>query len=126
MYTYQWRGPFDNSEVNRLHAEGFAHPLRDDDWSAQLGRHSLGWVCARDGDTLIGFVNVAWDGGVHAFLLDTLVGATNRGQGVGTALITGPPTTPARPAASGCTSTSRNICAGSTSKPGSSPRPTPA
>ncbi len=88
MYTYQWRGPFDNSEVNRLHAEGFAHPLRDDDWSAQLGRHSLGWVCARDGDTLIGFVNVAWDGGVHAFLLDTLVGATNRGQGVGTALIT--------------------------------------
>ena len=88
MYTYQWRGPFDNSEVNRLHAEGFKHPLRDHDWSAQLHGHSLGWICARDGDSLIGFVNVAWDGGVHAFVLDTLVSAANRGHGVGTALIT--------------------------------------
>ena len=26
-----------------------------------------------DGEALVGFVNVAWDGGVHAFLLDTTV-----------------------------------------------------
>jgi GNAT superfamily N-acetyltransferase len=30
---------------------------------------------------LIGFVNVAWDGGVHAFLLDTMVVADERRQG---------------------------------------------
>jgi len=36
-------------------------------------QHSLDWVCARDGSALAGFVNVAWDGDVHAFILDTLV-----------------------------------------------------
>jgi GNAT superfamily N-acetyltransferase len=36
---------------------------------------------------LVGFVNVAWDGGVHAFLLDTLVAAQARRQGIGTALV---------------------------------------
>jgi GNAT superfamily N-acetyltransferase len=30
---------------------------------------------------LIGFVNVAWDGGVHAFLLDAMVVADERRQG---------------------------------------------
>ena len=49
--------------------------------------HSLGWVCARSEDDLIGFVNVAWDGGVHAFILDTIVTIDARGQGVGTQLV---------------------------------------
>ena len=61
VITYQWRGPFANAEVNALHAEGFGHQLLDDDWQAQLERHSLGWVCARDGNDLAGFVNVAWE-----------------------------------------------------------------
>jgi hypothetical protein len=30
-------------------------------------------VCARQGRELVGFVNVAWDGVVHAFVLDTMV-----------------------------------------------------
>ena len=30
---------------------------------------SLLYVCAYSDDRLIGFVNLAWDGGVHAFLL---------------------------------------------------------
>jgi GNAT superfamily N-acetyltransferase len=85
---YLWRGPFSNGELNRLHAEGFGHPVLTDDWQAQLFRHSLGWVTARDtGGVLVGFVNVAWDGGVHAFLLDTLVTATARHAGIGTALV---------------------------------------
>ena len=82
-----WRGPFDNAEVNILHAEGFQHRLLDDDWWGQVNRHSLGWVCARDGGTLVGFVNVAWDGGVHAFLLDTLVSGDLWRRGIGTALV---------------------------------------
>ncbi len=49
--------------------------------------HSLGWVCARNGKDLIGFVNVAWDGAGHAFILDTLVAAQARRQGVGKQLV---------------------------------------
>jgi hypothetical protein len=77
----EWRGPFTNEELNALHAEAFSHRLLKDDWWSQVNRHSLGWVCLRRGDRLIGFVNVAWDGGVHAFLLDTLVTAAERRRG---------------------------------------------
>jgi GNAT superfamily N-acetyltransferase len=87
VITHEWRGLFGNAALNALHAEGFGHPVLDDDWWAQVNRHSLGWVCAREGDDLVGFVNVAWDGGVHAFILDTLVTAQVRNQGVGTGLI---------------------------------------
>jgi hypothetical protein len=59
MITYEWRGTFSNAELNALHAEGFGHRLLADDWQAQLSRHSLGWVCARDSEDLVGFVNVA-------------------------------------------------------------------
>ena len=82
-----WRGSFENREVNELHAEAFDHPVLEDDWNAQVHRHSLGWVCARDGDGLVGFVNVAWDGASHAFILDTIVAARARRQGVGTHLV---------------------------------------
>ena len=88
--AYTWRGEFENAEVNALHADAFEHEVFDDagwDWKAQVDRHSLGWVCARDGAELVGFVNVAWDGGVHAFILDTVVAAPARRRGVGTGLV---------------------------------------
>ncbi|MDQ3688708.1 MAG: GNAT family N-acetyltransferase, partial [Chloroflexota bacterium] len=84
---YAWRGHFGNFELDALHAEGFGHPLVAIDWESQLGRHSLGWVCAREGEELLGFVNVAWDGGIHAFILDTLVAGRAQRQGIGTELI---------------------------------------
>jgi GNAT superfamily N-acetyltransferase len=84
--TYEWRGAFDNAQLNELHAEGFEHRVLDDDWPAQLA-HSLGWVCAYERDELVGFVNVAWDGGVHAFVLDTLVPTTHRRHGIGKELV---------------------------------------
>jgi ribosomal protein S18 acetylase RimI-like enzyme len=87
MISYEWRGPIGNAELNALHAEGFGHRLLADDWETQLIKHSLGWVCARDDGQLAGFVNVAWDGGVHAFILDTLVANSARRQGVGTRLV---------------------------------------
>jgi GNAT superfamily N-acetyltransferase len=87
VITYQWRGDFGNSAVNALHAEGFGHQAAGDDWQAQVRQHGLGWVCAQDGRDLVGFVNVAWDGAFHAFLLDTLVAARVRRQGVGTRLV---------------------------------------
>ena len=61
--------------------------MLEDDWKGQVQRHSLGWVCARDGDQLVGFVNVPWDGAVHAFILDTMVTAKAGMQGVGTQLV---------------------------------------
>jgi hypothetical protein len=73
--------------VNELHAEAFGHRVLEDDWQAQVQHHSLGWVCARDGAQLVGFVNVAWDGGVHAFVLDTMVRAGAVRQGIGTELV---------------------------------------
>ena len=85
--AYHWRGSIRNDELNALHAEGFDHRVLDDDWERQLAEHSLGWVTARDADTLVGFVNVAWDGGVHAFLLDTLTAASHRGRSIGTRLV---------------------------------------
>jgi ribosomal protein S18 acetylase RimI-like enzyme len=84
---YEWRGEFGNAEVNALHAEGFDHRILDIDWYTQLHQHSLGWVCARQSGELAGFVNVAWDGGVHAFILDTLVSSRARHRGIGTNLI---------------------------------------
>lgn len=83
----EWRGPFENSEVNLLHAECFEHRLFEDDWWTQVNRFSLGWVCLRRSTKLIGFVNVAWDGGVHAFVLDTMITTALRRRGLATDLI---------------------------------------
>jgi GNAT superfamily N-acetyltransferase len=82
-----WRGEFTNGEVNELHARAFDHRVFEDDWRRQVEGHSLGWVTARvDGD-LVGFVNVPWDGGVHAFLIDTMVASGFRRRGIGKALV---------------------------------------
>jgi GNAT superfamily N-acetyltransferase len=84
---YEWRGEFDSAEVEALHAEGFGHEVADYDWRSQVARHSLGWVCARDDEGLVGFVNVPWDGAGHAFILDTLVAGRARRHGIGTRLV---------------------------------------
>ncbi|WP_432836374.1 GNAT family N-acetyltransferase [Dactylosporangium sp. CA-092794] len=87
--SYAWRAPFTSAELSALHAEGFGHPDdREEHRWERVNRHSLGWVCARAaGGGLAGFVNVAWDGGEHAFVLDTLVAAAHRRAGVGTRLV---------------------------------------
>lgn len=48
---------------------------------------SLLHVGAYAGPRLIGFVNVAWDGVEHAFLLDTCVDPVFQRQGIATALV---------------------------------------
>ncbi len=82
-----WREPFDNADVNRLHAAAFDHPVHDDDWVALTREHSLGWVVARHGSDLVGFVNVLWDGMTHAWIQDVMVTKAMRGRGVGTAMV---------------------------------------
>ncbi|WP_424781869.1 GNAT family N-acetyltransferase [Paraburkholderia sp.] len=41
----------------------------------------------RQSEKLIGFVNVAWDGGVHAFVFDTMTSVAFRRHGLATVLI---------------------------------------
>lgn len=84
---FAWRGYLTNEALNALHAEAFDHDPFDDDWEKQLDQHSLGWVCAYEGDRLVGFVNVAWDGAVHAFILDTIVAKSHRRQRIGSRLV---------------------------------------
>jgi GNAT superfamily N-acetyltransferase len=87
MTSYKWRGGFSNNELEALHAEGFGHAITGFDWRGRLDRHSLGWVCARRDGELVGFVNVVWDGGSHAFILDTVVAGRARRAGIGTELV---------------------------------------
>lgn len=87
---YRWRGEFENAEVHVLHAEAFDTPVFDEaewNWRQLVAAHSLGWVVARDGERLVGFVNVLWDGLVHAWIQDTMVAARARGRGIGTELV---------------------------------------
>jgi GNAT superfamily N-acetyltransferase len=88
--TYLWRAPFTNREIHALHAAAFETRLYDEaewNWVDQTERHSLGWVVARDTDRFIGFVNVLWDGLVHAFIEDVMVGSDFRHSGVGVSLV---------------------------------------
>lgn len=59
----------------------------DGQWWQPVLERSLTWSTAFDGETLVGFVNVAWDGGVHAFLLDTTVHPDWGRRGIGTELV---------------------------------------
>ena len=85
--TYAWRGTFSDAEVDALHAEAFGHPAGDVAWNERVARLSLGWVTARDDDGLVGFVNVPWDGAVHAFVVDTSVALRARRRGIGVRLV---------------------------------------
>ena len=87
---YVWRGDFSNAEMNALHAEAFETRIYGEsewNWRDQVERHSLGWVVAREGQALVGFVNVPWDGLVHAWIQDTMVATSARHRGVGKELI---------------------------------------
>jgi GNAT superfamily N-acetyltransferase len=88
--VYEWRGGFNNAEVNELHAEAFETRVFDEsewNWAELVHRYSLGWVLARDGGQLVGFVNVLWDGQVHAWIQDVMVAKANRHQGIGEQLV---------------------------------------
>lgn len=49
--------------------------------------HSLSYICAYSQDQLVGFVNLAWDGGTHGFILDTTVRPDFQRRGIGRQLV---------------------------------------
>ena len=84
--SYAWRGRITDDEMVDLVESHGGRP--EAGWWDRVSAHSLGWVSARDGDgVLVGFVNVAWDGGDHAFLIDTKTRAIRQRQGIGTEVV---------------------------------------
>jgi ribosomal protein S18 acetylase RimI-like enzyme len=83
--AFERNRPIANDELNALREAAWER-AGDQDWRPILQR-SLGWVASTDGDRLVGFVNVAWDGGVHAFLLDTTVHPDCQRRGIGRDLV---------------------------------------
>ena len=84
-FRFELRPAVTNEELNGLFAESGPHHTSCD-FASVLAR-SLTYVCAYYGSYLIGFVNVAWDGGAHAILLDPTVRPEFRRRGIGTALV---------------------------------------
>ena len=84
--TYRWRGRVSDGELVQLVRAHGGRP--EAGWWDRIRPHSLGWMTARDmTGTLVGFANVAWDGGDHAFLLDPKVHPDRQREGVGTELV---------------------------------------
>ena len=86
MLTLAWRAPVGDAELADLVVSHGGRPVAG--WWARVREHSLGWVSARERDgLLVGFVNVAWDGADHAFLVDTKTRGDRQRRGIGTALV---------------------------------------
>ena len=78
----------DDGELSALHGRAFGGASRaDTDWARRLNQHALTWIGAFDDDKLVGFIQVCWDGGSHAFVLDTAVDPDWQHQGIGTSLV---------------------------------------
>ena len=74
-----------NEELNRLFADAWEkHKFFD---FLSVLKHSLAYVCAYHAGRLVGFVNLAWDGAQHAFILDTTVHSDYRHHGIGQRLV---------------------------------------
>lgn len=74
-----------NAQMNALFASAWPNH-RERDFS-QLLAHSLEYVVALAGSQLVGFVNIAWDGGVHGFIVDTTVHTDFQRRGIGLMLL---------------------------------------
>jgi ribosomal protein S18 acetylase RimI-like enzyme len=83
--SYLISPPTGNPELNALFAAAWPDHAASD-FQPILAR-SLAYICARASGELIGFVNLAWDGGIHAFLLDTTVHPAWRRRGIGRQLV---------------------------------------
>ncbi len=74
-----------NDALNELFASAWpSHQPRD--FQPVLAR-SLLTVAAYSATRLVGFVNVAWDGGLHGFILDTTVHPEHQRRGLGLRLL---------------------------------------
>lgn len=83
--SYQTNPPLTDDALNDLFARAWPdHRART---FIPVLAASLAFVAAFVEHRLIGFVNIASDGGAHAFLLDPTVDAEHRRRGIGTTLV---------------------------------------
>jgi len=83
---YSWRGHATDAELVALTNSHGGRPQPG--WWDRIRPHGLGWVTARLADgSLAGFVNVAWDGGDHAFLLDPKTRRDLQRRGIATKVV---------------------------------------
>lgn len=71
--------------LNRLFSASW--PNHRDTEFRSTHRCSMAYVCAYQGQQLVGYVNAAWDGKTHVFVLDTTVHPDARRQGIGRELV---------------------------------------
>jgi GNAT superfamily N-acetyltransferase len=83
--VYRVSPPLENVTLNALFFSAWPKHIQQD--FGPMLRHSLAWVVALESDALLGFVNLAWDGGKHAFFLDTTGHPHWQRRGVGMALV---------------------------------------
>jgi GNAT superfamily N-acetyltransferase len=83
--VYSVSPPVSNTQLNTLFASAWDGHTESD--FGQMLAHSLAYICAYSGPELVGFVNLAWDGGIHAFLLDTTVHKEWQRRGIGRHLV---------------------------------------
>jgi ribosomal protein S18 acetylase RimI-like enzyme len=83
--AYRLSPSLTNDELNAL----FSVAWQDNGWRdfKPVLNRSLAFVCAYHQERLIGFVNLAWDGGFHAFILDTTVHPEFQRRGIGQELV---------------------------------------
>ena len=87
--AFRLRPALTNEALNALFSSGWPEwqsAPDGSDWQPVLAR-SLAYACAFVGERVIGFVNVAWDGRDHAFLLDPRVAPEYRHRGIGRKLV---------------------------------------
>jgi GNAT superfamily N-acetyltransferase len=83
--TLRIRAPLTDDQLNALFAAAWPH--HTDMAFEPIHVRSLSWISAWRADHLVGYVNVATDGGVHAFLLNTTVHPTEQRRGLGQRLV---------------------------------------
>ena len=85
MILYRISPDVQNHALNVLFDSAWEN-FKETDFVASFDQCAL-WVCAYEGETLVGFVKVVWDGGIHGFVLDTTVHPDCQRRGIGKQLL---------------------------------------
>ena len=83
---YRVDPPLTNEVLSPLYSAAWPHHNPAYDFTSELS-HALTVLGAYHQDSLIGFVRVAWDGGIHAFLLEPTVHPDFQHRGIGRNLV---------------------------------------
>ncbi len=80
---YRVKPTLQNEELNALMNRIWNNPEETNEDFQPMLKQSLTYVGAFIDEKLVGFVNVAWDGSDHAFILNTSVDPKCRRKGIG-------------------------------------------